>query len=72
MFIMMDKTRYVLISVDPAVVRRLLKVEKSGEARALAISGHSEVMDDTTSEIGTALAPLMETVAAIVRRVIRC
>ena len=69
---MMDKTRYVLISVDPAVVRRLLKVEKSGEVRALAISGHSEVMDDTTSERGTAFAPLMETVAAIGRWMIRC
>jgi hypothetical protein len=61
------KMNHVLISVSPAVVRRELKVEKSGEVSAAAISGHLVITEETTSESGTALAPLMETVAARVK-----
>lgn len=44
---------------------RAFNVEKSGELRALAMSGQLLVTFETTSDRGTALAPLMETVAAV-------
>lgn len=62
---------HILMSVSPAVVTRESNVEKSGEARAPAMSGQLVVILPMTSDKGTALAPLMETVATIKHHMFR-